>query len=251
MSDSGLFILTYHGFDSARSPLNTDPAWFADTIETLAEGGFAAIDLSEWLNAGRPPVGCAYAVTIDDGLASVRHVAPVIERNRLPITLFVVTDCVGRDNGWPGQPRWVPRARTLTWAELAELRSLGVHVGSHSCSHPNLARQPAPEIALELARSRDTIEQRLGSACDLFAYPYGIAPRLARQTARALYSGALGVRPGRCRSASDASLLPRFDAHDLRTPRALAALMDGSLRRRLGPWLLTRQLRLATQTWVG
>ena len=46
-------------------------------------------------------------------------------------------------------------------------------IGSHTYSHPNLARVSVVEAEHELRRSMDVISDQLGTAVDLFAYPFG------------------------------------------------------------------------------
>ncbi|MGI9424898.1 MAG: polysaccharide deacetylase family protein [Hyphomicrobiaceae bacterium] len=62
----------------------------------------------------------------------------------------------------------------MTWAQLEEMLRGGMEIYSHTCTHPVLSTvQHEDEIRRELTVSKDEIEKRLGSSCDVFAYPVG------------------------------------------------------------------------------
>jgi peptidoglycan/xylan/chitin deacetylase (PgdA/CDA1 family) len=94
-------------------------------------------------------------------------------------------------------------ARSSTDAELAAaLRNPEITVGSHTWSHPNLARLPAREIETELSRSREWLTRRFGpAALPWLAYPYGLSSPIVRRIARQQYVGALAIGGGWHRSA--------------------------------------------------
>jgi peptidoglycan/xylan/chitin deacetylase (PgdA/CDA1 family) len=64
-------------------------------------------------------------------------------------------------------------ALPLAWAQVRELRSSGMAIGSHTYSHPNLARLSRRDVEDELRKSKDLISNRLREPVDLFAYPFG------------------------------------------------------------------------------
>jgi peptidoglycan/xylan/chitin deacetylase (PgdA/CDA1 family) len=63
--------------------------------------------------------------------------------------------------------------RTLDWEQVLEMDRHGIRFGSHSHAHPILTAIPLEEAAQEIEESKRTLESRLGSECDLFAYPNG------------------------------------------------------------------------------
>ncbi|HEY2159632.1 MAG TPA: polysaccharide deacetylase family protein [Isosphaeraceae bacterium] len=236
MSRDSLPILTYHAIDGFDSPVSTHPGRFAETIARLVEAGFVGIDLTEWIARGRPAVSRGFAVSFDDGLRSILPGLEVLQRLGVPSTVFLVTDHVGRENDWPGQPSWVPRAATLDWSEVAELSRRGVVFGSHSRTHRRLDRAAIETVERELRGSSDAIAARLGTPCRLFAYPYGASTRAVRGRSR-LFEAAFGTRHALASSRDDLFDLPRIDACYLRSRRVLDRLVEG----RLGPWLAARE----------
>ena len=61
----------------------------------------------------------------------------------------------------------------LDWGEVRELAEAGVEIGSHTVSHPNLARIDRSEVAFELEESKREIERRISRKIISFSYPYG------------------------------------------------------------------------------
>ena len=245
MTPGALPILTYHAIDSSGAVTSTDPARFAETLDALLEAGFRAVDLGEWIEAGRPPVEDGFAVAFDDGLRSVLGVADRLARLAIHATVFLVADRIGLDNAWPGQPTWVPRARLLDRGDLGSLARLGFRFGSHGCTHARFDRCRTDSLENELARSRDVIEQGIGSPCRLLAYPYGAADARVRLAASKTYDAAFGTRLDYASSSDDPFDIARIDACYLRPRRALDRLIAGRWRGRLS---VRRALRGARRT---
>jgi peptidoglycan/xylan/chitin deacetylase (PgdA/CDA1 family) len=229
---SGLPILTYHALDDHDAPTSTRLSWFTETIARLVEAGFVGVDLGDWVARGRPPVVRGFAIAFDDGLRSILPGLDVLARRGIPATVFLVTDFVGRDNDWPGQPSWVPREVTLDWSEVADLARRGVAFGAHTRTHPRLDRADEATVDLEVREPRDAIESRLGRPCRLLAYPYGRSTRDVRGRCR-LFDAAFGTRPGLTSARDPLHDLRRIDAHDLRSRRAINRLIEGRLSPRL------------------
>ena len=235
---AGLPVLTYHAIDASRSVTATDPAWFAESLAALSASGHRAVDLRDWIAAGRPVVERGFALTFDDGLRSILDVADLLARHRFPATVFLVTDRIGRDNDWPGQPQGIPRAPLLSWRDLDALRAAGFRFGAHGRTHRRLDRCDDRTLDAELRGAREAIEQRLGAACPLLAYPYGNTSARVRRAAARSYDAAFGARLDLASAFEDPHDLSRIDAYYLRSQRALDRLISG----RWQPWLRTRRM---------
>ncbi len=243
MSTRGaLPILTYHAIDSSRAVTSTDPARFAESLDALLAAGFRAVDLGEWVDAGRPPVDRGFALVFDDGLRSVLGVADRLARLAVPATVFLLSARIGLDNAWPGQPGRIPTARLLGRADLESLARLGVRFGSHGRTHRRFDRLNSRELEDELIGSRDEIEQRVGARCHLLAYPYGAANARVRRAASKVYDAAFGTRLAYATPHDDPFDVARIDAYYLRPRRALERLVAGRWRGRLA---FRRALRAA------
>jgi peptidoglycan/xylan/chitin deacetylase (PgdA/CDA1 family) len=243
MTPGALPILTFHAVDSSGAVTSTDPARFAETLDALLEAGFRAVDLGEWIEAGRPAVDRGFAMAFDDGLRSILGVADRLARLAIPATVFLVADRIGLDNAWPGQPSVIPRARLLGRSDLESLACLGFRFGSHGCSHLRFNKLASRALEEELTRSRDEIEQRVGSPCRLLAYPYGSAGARVRLAASKVYAAAFGTRLAYATSADDPFDLARIDAYYLRQGRALELLLAGRWQGRLAVRRALRAVR--------
>jgi len=73
----------------------------------------------------------------------------------------------------------------LTWDELREMQRLGMTIGAHTVTHPNLPSAGLDAAREEISGSRARLERELGAAVTMFSYPNGGAERyLTREVAR-------------------------------------------------------------------
>jgi len=218
-------ILTFHSIDDSGGLLSYPGRELARLLDDLLEEGVAIVPLARLLEprpddarsrsaltGARPRV----ALTFDDGFKTVRSAAlPLLNDRALPFTLFVVTDFVGRDNGWPSQRRGIARMPLLDWSELAELRDAGAEVGSHSATHVALRALAESEWTRELADSRKRLEDRLGVAASSFAYPCGVHDGEAERRVAACFERAVTTRLAYVRGGAAPWCLPRLESHYL------------------------------------
>jgi peptidoglycan/xylan/chitin deacetylase (PgdA/CDA1 family) len=246
MSRGGLAVLTYHAIDATGSVLSTDPGWFAETLDALAGAGFRPVDLADWVARRMPDVDRGFALAFDDGLRSIQDVAPVLAQHRVPATVFLVTDRMGSDNDWPGQPRSIPRAPLLAWSDLGALAAAGFSFAAHGRTHRRLDECDDDALERELRGSRDAIEQRSGRPCRLLAYPYGLATRRVRLAAARHFDAAFGTRHDLATAAQDPFLLSRIETHYLRSRVDLERFLSDRSR----SWLRRRRMLRAARGLV-
>jgi peptidoglycan/xylan/chitin deacetylase (PgdA/CDA1 family) len=83
----------------------------------------------------------------------------------------------------PLQPK---DCRMMTWDQVRELRQRGHAVGSHTVTHPNLAKVSAEEVQYELGESKRRLEEVLGEPVIHFSYPSPILqPHYTDETRKA------------------------------------------------------------------
>lgn len=225
MKGAGLRVLTYHGFGPDRAPTVTAPALFAETLAAFAENGFRCVDLGDWVARGCPDEPKGYALAFDDGLGSILRVVDAMTRFGATATVFVVTDRVGADNAWPGQPAWVARERLLDWSELAGLCRRGFRLGAHGATHARLDSLDDARLNHELQSARATLEAQTGRPCPLLAYPYGASSSRVRKVAAIRYAAAFGTRLDLADVRQGPFDLARLDAYYLRSRTGREALV--------------------------
>jgi len=207
-------VLVYHKVDT-RFELGftqVEPRVFRRQVEALARAGYRAIgsgELRARLDGAASAPGPALVVTFDDGYAGLaRHAFPVLADHGFRALVFVITDYVGRENGWDVQYGW-RRFAHLDWDELARWSERGIEVHSHGATHARLTWLPPSQAEEELVRSRDAIAARLGAAPVAVSYPFGAADAGVRALARrAGYALGFGG-PARTAGGVDPLALPR------------------------------------------
>src|SRR5262249_32843665 len=150
---------------------------FRDQMCALKRWGYQGICLGALLDAWegkrllpqRPVV-----LTFDDGFRNVGEQAgPVLEEVCFQATIFAVADYCGGTNDSPGQPTGIARLPLLSLAELRGLAAAGHEIGAHGVVHARLDTLTPRQAERELAGGKDLLQERLGRAVTVFAYPYG------------------------------------------------------------------------------
>lgn len=101
-------------------------------------------------------------ITFDDGhLSNYRFAAPLLENEGTRGTFFVIGSYISH------KPNY------MSWKELRELVSRGHEVQSHGWSHIPLNRCSEAQLADELARSKKTLEDKLGRPVDSLSVAHG------------------------------------------------------------------------------
>jgi len=204
-------ILTYHSLDDSNSVISVPPHRFRQQMEELSSSSVAVVSLDE---ARKTPN--SVAITFDDGFRNfVDHALPVLERLRLPATVFVVSGYCGGRNNWPSQPAGVLDLPLMDWQDLASLPPW-ISIGAHTRTHPHLTALTGAECERELRECQDQIEQRLGKKVRSLAYPYGSCSASVMAAAGQYFDLAAGTTLRFLSARSRALDLPRIDAYYLR-----------------------------------
>ena len=174
----GIVVLIYHRV-GAGSGLELDlplDRFEAQMAELSAAGRVTTLDHAlDALQAPDPAGPDPVVVTFDDGTPDfVARALPVLERYRIPVTMYLATAFVDEQKELPyGAP-------AVTWAAMRDAVGTGlVTVGSHTHTHVLLDRLPVERIDEELTTSNRLIEDHLGVTPEHFAYPKAVAPSAA------------------------------------------------------------------------
>jgi peptidoglycan/xylan/chitin deacetylase (PgdA/CDA1 family) len=65
----------------------------------------------------------------------------------------------------------------LRWSDIAEMQRLGMTIGSHTLTHPNLPNAWPSDASREIYGSKMLLERELGAPVTMFSYPNGGAER--------------------------------------------------------------------------
>jgi peptidoglycan/xylan/chitin deacetylase (PgdA/CDA1 family) len=136
-----------------------------------------------------PPGGGRYAaITFDDGLENIlENALPELKKRKIPATLFIVTDLLGRTRDWEHYGGDDTRQeKVMTLDQLRQLASDAefITIGSHTMTHPMLTQIGKKELDEELLGSRKKLEQLLNYEVRLFSFPYGAFNESAIEASR-------------------------------------------------------------------
>ncbi|UCD82457.1 MAG: polysaccharide deacetylase family protein [Desulfobacterales bacterium] len=166
-------VLRYKKFSKDQTdPTAVTRRAFEDQLVFLKKQGYHVITLDQLLDflefkdqIPRKSV----AITIDDSWNSFLETAyPLLKNYRMPATLFVQTDLVGKKDA-------------LSWPEIRYLSREGIDIQCRSKTHQNFKslrikknfNQYVTALDKELSRSQADIKRALGKNCRYLAYPDG------------------------------------------------------------------------------
>jgi peptidoglycan/xylan/chitin deacetylase (PgdA/CDA1 family) len=168
-------ILSYHHIAEKAGSYTVSLHDFGAQLDWLFQQGYQVVSLSAYLdfllqhghNHEKQVV-----LTFDDAFQSFADLGmPELERRQLPVALFVPTGYFGKSDDWNRASIQVPIMGAETLQELAGCPLLTI--GSHTVSHPILARLGTADLAWELRSSKKQLEQLTGRPVDYLAYPFG------------------------------------------------------------------------------
>lgn len=233
-ADEAPRVLCYHGVcEEPADEWSVTPAQLAAQLDLLVENAVPVPlpSIVQWLRGQVELPPHAVAVTFDDGYRDVlANAAPLLAARKVPGAVFVVSGLL--DSAAPSRS-FRPSRPLLTWAELRSLADAGWTIGAHSVSHPILAELPEAEARRELHDARDRLEQGLGRAVRLLAYPFGtrrtVSVRDYGLAREAGYDAAFLDMTGSLRRGQDLFALPRSKVLGCDSMSVVRASLSGRL----------------------
>lgn len=220
-------ILLYHsvGGGDAATAIET----FHDHLDVIATTG-RLLGLRDLFHYS-PDRAIAVAITFDDGYAALRdHASAILANFGCGATAFLNVSAIADQERRfsSAEEGYYPGEHFLTWRDVDALLEAGWHIGSHGVRHLDLVKVDAATAKNELLTSKMMIEQRLGTACDMFAYPWGRNSPELREAVRLA-----GYRYGFCGAhrpmmpTSDPFALPRINVAKEYSRDDLVAILRG------------------------
>jgi len=196
----GPIMLMYHAVMPGRSR----PAWpwavsmwqFCAHLDFLTRERYSLLTMSDLVSAPATVwSGRTAVITFDDGYVDNFAACEELEKRGMRASWFIVSGSVGKRPQWPEDGR--PDARLLNAAELRQMQTLGMEIGSHTVNHVRLTELADARLTSELVDSKSALEDMLGNAVTSFAYPYGAwDTRCTEAVQRAGYIAACTTRTG-------------------------------------------------------
>ncbi|HNV86490.1 MAG TPA: polysaccharide deacetylase family protein [Candidatus Omnitrophota bacterium] len=219
---SYLPILMYHFIDGQgeRESLSVSLPVFEKHLRYLADNGFRVLSLETFvgMRLTNSKISCpAAAITFDDGdQAFFLKVYPLLEKYRMPATVFVIADRIGKKG-------------FLGWPEMRQMREDLVTIGSHGLSHDYLPDLAPEDSRKEIFESKRVLEEGLRREVELFSYPVGgFNAQIAGFVKEAGYLAACTTNRGRNFNHRDLFRLKRIKMTEKTlSPLALAGKLSG------------------------
>lgn len=173
-------VLTYHqisDLDDQLDPyrISVSPADFDRQMRHLKEQRYNVISIDALVSAlesgtSLPPN--SVVITFDDGyLDNYTNAWEILQRYDFPATIFLVSGLMGKAALWDGEIG--AQLPLMSVMQAREMQADGkITFGSHTHTHAALDRLPIDEVRAQLNTSKAVLEDALGKAVTMFAYPY-------------------------------------------------------------------------------
>jgi peptidoglycan/xylan/chitin deacetylase (PgdA/CDA1 family) len=211
-ADPHAVVLLYHRFGEDRYPsTSVDLERFEAHLDYLAEGGFSVLPLADVVAAIRDGTELpdrTVVITVDDAYRSVYQEAyPRLRKRGWPFTVFVSTG--GVDQGLDAY---------MSWDQMREMRARGATFANHTATHESMIEgsereDPTARMARlrgDVERAQQRLEEEIGEAPALFAYPYGEYDETVADMVVEMGYVPFGQQSGPIGRHIDARALPRF-----------------------------------------
>jgi glycosyltransferase involved in cell wall biosynthesis/peptidoglycan/xylan/chitin deacetylase (PgdA/CDA1 family) len=210
----GISCLMYHNVSRRNGfgDWNVPPDLFRDHMRALADEGYQAIGIREWLDwvlEAKPLPERPIILSFDDGYGDLcDNVFPLLEELKFKAVVYIVTGQIGGRNQWDIE-KGFPEVRLLSADEIVHAAKQGIEFGSHSRSHRPLTSLNDDELRTELGESASTLAALTGNGVLSFAYPHGRYDQRVLQEVRKHYPSALCSDYGLASLASDLHRIER------------------------------------------
>ncbi len=172
-------IITYHEFidtvpEVEKYSYVSTVDVFEENIKTLLANNYKFIsfnDLYEYSQNAKAIPEKSIVLTFDDGYESnYIKIFPLLKKYKIPATIFVVNDLIGRKT-------------YLTWQQAKEMQESGlVDISCHSKSHLDSTKLPVIDFLKGTLESFNNIDKFVSlKKLRVFAYPYGISNTTIRK----------------------------------------------------------------------
>ena len=176
-------VLLYHSVCTDPAPLMREwaikPNRFRDHLAFLRSEGYETLTVTDYVQRlVSPGLGLPerlVVITFDDGFADfAENAAPALAEAEMTATLYVSTAYVGETSTWLGPDGEQPM---LSWSAISDLAAGGIEIGAHAHYHRALDELDRATAQIEIVRSKQLLEDQLGSLVESFAYPHGYHTR--------------------------------------------------------------------------
>ena len=152
--------------------VTVSPERFGQQLSWLRDRGLRGVSMGTLLAARRAGDGRGLVgLTFDDGYADfISYAMPELARYGFGATVFPIAGRLGGQNDWDERG---PRKALMTARQVKDAAAAGIEIGSHGLRHTALPGVGDDELAAEVSRSRELLQDASGQDVTGFCYPYG------------------------------------------------------------------------------
>ena len=249
-------VLLYHSISdrpsAAIAPFAVTPATFGRHLD-LIKADHHTLTISTLMamrSRGEQLPSAPVVITFDDGFVdNLKVAAPMLAARGQTATVYLTTSYLAA----PAATRRTV-GDMLRWEQLRDLEEFGLEIGAHAHTHRQLDVLPLAVAALEIRRSKELLEDRLGRRVASFAYPHGYSsPAVRAEVAASGFDSGCAVRNALSHTRDDrwriARLTVRADTPVERVAAWLrgqsAPLAEPGETLQTGVWRTIRRMRQA------
>jgi peptidoglycan/xylan/chitin deacetylase (PgdA/CDA1 family) len=156
------------------------------------------------------------SISFDDGFTCLISTAiPVLEKKKIPFTLFIPTAYLGQNPMWIKDSTYYSEETSVMNPD--QIKEIAVSplatIGSHSVSHRNFLDLDKKEAETEFTESRKILGNIVNKPIDLFSFPHGaFHDRHITQVKKAGYTRVFSILPVLTRYKEDEYVIGRTAA---------------------------------------
>jgi peptidoglycan/xylan/chitin deacetylase (PgdA/CDA1 family) len=208
------------------------PDLFAE-MARMVRAEYHVISLTELitrLRHQRPFTGREVVITFDDGyLDNYEFAVPVLQELGVSACFYLTAGFVGTTRQFPWDAAKGRTTVMMSWQHAREIHDLGLEIGCHTWSHPDLGTEPIASAQRELHDARGRIEDEIGAHVAHFAYPFGgprnIRPEWVGAVREAGFESNVHCHGGQVVAGDDPFWIAREGCHQ-RSPTDVRIIVD-------------------------
>ncbi len=201
-------IFCYHSISNGKWDFSISRKNFKKQIEYLS-GKYEFISLNDvyrYLNGKKEIKKPSVVLTFDDGYKDIYEIKNYLKSKGIKPTVFVFSE-----------PKKISRyeldndLKFLSKTEIKNLKKAGWEIGSHTATHPNMAKLSDEQILREVKYSKKSLQEELGFPIKYIAYPKGkYNERILEVAKKAGYRLGLSMNDGLITPGINPLVLPRI-----------------------------------------
>lgn len=217
MSNHNIPILMYHSIEAMprntiMRSLHVSPRQFKFQMWVLKVLGYRALSLKKlqpYLDGNQQ--GKVVGITFDDGYQNILiNAVPTLLKYNFSATCYIVSNNLGLTNIWD-LDKGITQRKLMTEEEVNKWLSLGMDIGGHTQTHPNLTKISFVEAKKEINECKVNLEKKFKTPINDFCYPFGVFNELISKAVKESgYETATTMLRGRVNPSTNRYKLPRI-----------------------------------------